>query len=57
MLESEVNNPKHSCKEDSRDHDEDGRTLEFVPGRPRCLLRELYKRLFKRIDELFHLYI
>ena len=57
MLESEVNNPKHSCKEDSRDHNQEGRTLEFVPSRPRCLLRELYKRLFKIVDELFHLYI
>ena len=57
MLESKVYKPEHKSEDNGGHHHKDSGTLEFVPGRPRCFLRELYSRLFNVVNKLTHLYI
>ena len=56
MLESVVYEPKRSRQDDRRDHHEEGRALQLLPGRPGSLLGELDIGLFQIVDKLSHLY-
>ena len=46
MLESIVDYEEHQREDDGGYHDEERRTLQLLPSRPRSLLDELYIALF-----------
>ena len=46
MLESIVDYEEHQREDDGSHHDEERRTLQLLPSRPRSLLDELYIALF-----------
>lgn len=57
MLESVVYDEECHSNDDGCYHNEYGRSLEFLPGRPSHLCGELNERLFTIVYELSHLFL
>lgn len=57
MLESEVNHEENQSEDHRCDHNQKGRALKLVPGRPSDLLGEFHVGLFAIVNELSHLCI
>ena len=55
MLESEVHHEDDQGEDERRNQDQDRRTLQLAPGRPRHLLGEFDPRLLQIVYELSHL--
>lgn len=56
LLEDEVHAEDDHSEYDRSNHNEYGRVLQLAPRRPSDLFGQLYKRLFKIVNELSHLY-
>ena len=50
MLESKVDHEQQHRQEHGRNQDQQGGTLQFLPGRPRRLLGELGEGLFEVVN-------
>lgn len=55
MLESKVNQEHDDRQDDRSDQDQQRRTLQLLPSRPRHLFGEFRIGLFKIVNELTHL--
>ena len=55
MLESEIHQEDDDREDERRSEDQDRRTLQLAPARPRHLLSQLLVGLLQIVNELSHL--